>query len=362
MAENNPVVPVGPQSVAEVFADHSAESPPFNLIRSAQATVWFAKPWHYDEKTYNEECNKAKTELQNLTGYLAVPAGMNGWTLHHLNTEGLGFFRQRENERLYHRYDFIHYTALLDSNFGDWNINQKRDFLLNQVRRLRNKEFYATVKPLAKAFMKVHPMYARRRVFHRDGRHYCERLEYTLFHPFSTSPQQQTFVYFKDTLALALLKADYETAHEIITLVGGWIYNGTGYHHDCKVNEAGSPHIPHVNDRGDPPMKDVSHTASFMEGYYRQLFSPNATGDFGGLPKAFVERHVFEWDWDAKYRKFAISEGMTDIERKHLVRDALLLDENPVWMTADAHLRRAEKMCVCLASCFMDYVMANPKD
>ena len=142
MAENNAIVPVGPQSVAEVFADHSAQSPPFKLIRSAQATVWSTKPWHYNEKTYNEKCNQAKTELTNLTGYLAIPANMTGWTLHKLKPEGLGFFRQLEDERLYHRYNFFHDTALLDSNFGDWNINEERDFLLNQVHRKGNKEFY----------------------------------------------------------------------------------------------------------------------------------------------------------------------------------------------------------------------------
>ena len=204
-------------------------------------------------------------------------------------------------------------------------------------------------------------MYARRRVFHRDGRHYRERLEYTLFHPFPSSPEQQTFVYFKDTLALALLKPDYKAAHEIISLVGGWIYNGTGYEHECDIKEAGHPDLTPAIERTVSPMKDMSHTACFLEGYYRQWFAPNAVESVG-MDTEFVNYHVFKWDWEAKYRRYAEHEGMTELEHKHLIRNALFFEETPVWMTIGVHLRRAEKMCTSLATRFMDYIHANPKD
>ena len=204
-----------------------------------------------------------------------------------------------------------------------------------------------------------YPGVARRRTYVRDNVQFCARIEYQRENPFPGA-NTHVYVYFRDTLSLALLNGDYEVAALIVRSgIGRWTYNTSqrvtqGL--DEMVENCLTLLTPHERRRRDR-LREVSHTACFLEGYFRQWFHPYAENRIA-IPESFVETFLFAEEWSDKYREIANYPHKSSITHRRLLKEAIMQRELPEWI-GRRYPVEGEEMCRQLGLRLYTYIQAN---
>ena len=268
-------------------------------------------------------------------------------------------------EEFFERFEYVHDTALLKTQFVVWTETEKKEFLSEMAGKTGEegeKDYIDDVCGPMYAFIAAVSRHSRYRLFHREGKRFCGRLEYVAgFHPFPAGKcSSAAMVYIRDTLSLALMKAEYEVAEEILQTQGGWVYNRPkAFGTDADDHKFyGMPIIGGLPNT-DPAIRDISHTACLIDGYFRQWFAP--------LPKKkkalnnhFLGYYLFSPDWNRKYRSMAES-ARGDAYSLDRLKTAIFDNETPTWLTDGALQTQAMEMAEELANRFIDYCKCTKK-
>ena len=337
--------------------------PSADITLSIQVMVWGNRVASDTKTQFMLRVQGAKDHLRK--SWTLLPANqrfrLDDFDYHALKPPVVGYFASAPGDHFYNnlffeRFEYFHDTALLHSEFTKWSTAEKQEFLWNKADKIGCKDFYDDISGLMYGFMAVVDHFSRYRFFERGGKRFCGRLEYAPgFNPFpNLGSTSGAIVYIRDTLSVALIKAEYESAEEIIKTQGGWVYNSArAFQENWDNNKVKrTPSTPLLANT-DPEVKDVTHTACLMEGLFNQWYS--------GLAKMkqllkieFLEYYLFIPDWDKKYRPLAESKEEQSVSLEQL-KQAILDYEVPTWLTVGVNDTRAAEMALELANRFIAY-------